>query len=69
SGEQTFVLRARPKPTSWQVEKLSWIYGPHAPADLIQDVERGLFVFSTKRLQVGNRFSADWETEPLTSAP
>ncbi|MGH9582488.1 MAG: hypothetical protein ACRD4O_06085 [Bryobacteraceae bacterium] len=69
SGERTFVLRARPKPLPSQMERLHWMYGTEAPlpADLAEAVKRGLFVFPSKRLQLGENFSAYWETEPVTA--
>jgi hypothetical protein len=68
SGDRTFILRAQPKPSPGQIEDLYWIYGPQVSASLIDDVKRGLFVFASRRLYLGKRFSAEWVTEPLAAS-
>jgi hypothetical protein len=68
SGDRTFVLRARAKPSPDQIEDLYWIYGPQVSTDLINDVKGGLFVFASRHLKLNSRFSAEWVTEPLDAS-
>lgn len=68
SGNRTFILRARPKPTPKQTANLRSIYPSGVPPGLLRQVKHGVFVFASKQLTLRKHFSAEWVTEPFSGS-
>lgn len=69
AGSRTFLLRARPKLSPARKTILRrMIRQSQLPADLLNQVKHGLFVFPSARLNSGKHFSAEWVTERFSDA-
>jgi hypothetical protein len=67
SGNRTFLLRAGPQLSPARKRYLRWMIDQsELPADLLRQAKHGLFVFPSKQLHLGKRFSAEWVTVPLS---